>query len=410
MPFNSFERFIAFRYLKPLRSGGLLSIISWFSFIGICIGVATLIIVMSVMNGFRYELESRIIGFNGHIYIQKFEEYFTYDFEDLEDIDKIKFVDPNITIQSLISTDFTTKGILVKSLIPKNIEYYELIDKELFINDKINDNEIILGSTLAENIGAKIGSQIKLFSSNTISSPFGLLPKSIILNVKGVFNSGMSEYDSNFAYITLKSAQKISGLDDQVSVIEIHLDDLKYTDITKEKIEDTFLDANIIVRDWKEINESFWTVLSTERTIMRLILSLIVIIAAFNVVISLFILVKNKSKEIALLKTIGVNSNSILRIFLIVGSTIGIAGTIIGAILGSLITINLENIRGILNKIFNLNLFPSEFYYIDQLPTSIQFNEIFFIIFFSIFISILATIYPAYSASKLEIKRILNNA
>ena len=409
MPFNSFERFIAFRYLKPLRSGGLLSIISWFSFIGICIGVATLIIVMSVMNGFRYELESRIIGFNGHIYIQKFEEYFVYDFEDLEDIDKIKFVDPNITIQSLISTDFTSKGILVKSLIPKNIEFYELIDKELFINDTIDDNEIILGSTLAENIGAEIGSQIKLFSSNTISSPFGLLPKSISLNVKGVFNSGMSEYDSSFAYITLKSAQKISGLDDQISIIEIHLDDLKYTDVTKEKIEESFFDENIIVRDWKEINESFWTVLSTERTIMRLILSLIVIVAAFNVVISLFILVKNKSKEIALLKTIGVNSNSILRIFLIVGSIIGIGGTTIGAILGSIITINLENIRGLLNKIFNLNLFPSEFYYIDQLPTSIHFNEIFFIILFSIFISILATIYPAYSASKLEIKRILND-
>jgi len=252
VPFNSFERFIAFRYLKPLRSGGLLSIISWFSFIGICIGVATLIIVMSVMNGFRYELESRIIGFNGHIYIQKFEEFFTYDFEDLEDIDKIKFVDPNITIQSLISTDFTTKGILVKSLIPKNIEYYELIDKDLFKNDTINDNEIILGSALAENIGAEIGSQIKLFSSSTISSPFGLLPKSISLNVKGVFNSGMSEYDSSFAYITLKSAQKISGLDDQVSIIEIHLDDLKYTDITKEKIEDVFLDENIIVRDGKK--------------------------------------------------------------------------------------------------------------------------------------------------------------
>ena len=410
MPFNLFERFIAFRYLKPLRSGGLLSIISWFSFIGICIGVATLIIVMSVMNGFRYELESRIIGFNGHIFIQKFEEYFEYDFENIEEIEEIKFVDPNITIQSLIATDFATKGILVKSLVPKNIKYYSFISNDIFIEDELADNHIILGSNLAKNIGAELGENVKLFSSNTLSSPFGQLPRSMNLEVKGIFNSGMSEYDTSFAFISLKNAQRILALDNEISVIEIHLNDLKFTESIKKKIEEKFEDQDLIVRDWKEINKSFWVVLSTERTVMFLILSLIVIVAAFNVITSLFILVKNKSKEIALLKTIGTDNNSILRIFLLVGSTIGVGGTIIGAILGSIITINLENIRLTLNSLFNLNLFPSEFYYIDQIPTSIDFNEVFFIVLFSIFISILATIYPAYSASKLEIKRILNNA
>ncbi len=410
MPFNLFERFIAFRYLKPLRSGGLLSIISWFSFIGICIGVATLIIVMSVMNGFRYELESRIIGFNGHIFIQKFEEYFEYDFENIEEIEEIKFVDPNITIQSLIATDFATKGILVKSLVPKNIKYYSFISNDIFIEDELADNHIILGSNLAKNIGAELGENVKLFSSNTLSSPFGQLPRSMNLEVKGIFNSGMSEYDTSFAFISLKNAQRILALDNEISVIEIHLNDLKFTESIKKKIEERFEDQDLIVRDWKEINKSFWVVLSTERTVMFLILSLIVIVAAFNVITSLFILVKNKSKEIALLKTIGTDNNSILRIFLLVGSTIGVGGTIIGAILGSIITINLENIRLTLNSLFNLNLFPSEFYYIDQIPTSIDFNEVFFIVLFSIFISILATIYPAYSASKLEIKRILNNA
>ena len=410
MPFNFFERFIAFRYLKPLRSGGLLSIISWFSFIGICIGVATLIIVMSVMNGFRYELESRIIGFNGHIFIQKFEDFFVYDFNDLEDIEEIEFVDPNITIQSLISTNYATRGILVKSIIPKNIQHYSFFDEDLFKDNSLDDNDIILGSSLAENIRAKVGSQIKLFSSNTISSPFGQLPRSISLKVKGVFNSGMSEYDTSFAFISLKNAQKISGIGDEISIIEIHLTDLDYTDIAKEKIENKFLNKDLIIRDWKEINKSFWVVLSTERTVMFLILSLIIIVAAFNVITSLFILVKNKSKEIALLKTIGADSSNILRIFLLVGSTIGVGGTIIGAILGSIITVNLENIRRVLNSLFNLNLFPSEFYYIDQIPTSIDLNEVLIIVLFSVFISILATIYPAYSASKLEIKRILNNA
>ena len=410
MAFNLFERFIAFRYLKPLRSGGLLSIISWFSFIGICIGVATLIIVMSVMNGFRYELESRIIGFNGHIFIQKFEEYFEYDFENLEELEEIKFVDPNIMIQSLITTDFATKGILVKSIVPKNIKYYSFISKDMFIESELDDNDIILGSSLAESIGAEVGTNIKLFSSNTISSPFGQLPRSMNLEVKGTFNSGMSEYDTSFAFISLKNAQRISALDDEISIIEIHLTDLNSTESVKKKIEDKFADKDLIVRDWKEINKSFWIVLSTERTVMFLILSLIIIVAAFNVITSLFILVKNKSKEIALLKTIGADNSSILRIFLLVGSVIGIGGTIIGAILGSIITMSLENIRLTLNSLFNLNLFPSEFYYIDQIPTSIDFNEVLFIILFSIFISILATIYPAYSASKLEIKRILNNA
>ena len=410
MAFNLFERFIALRYLKPLRSGGLLSIISWFSFIGICIGVATLIIVMSVMNGFRYELESRIIGFNGHIFIQKFEEYFEYDFENLEELEEIKFVDPNIMIQSLITTDFATKGILVKSIVPKNIKHYSFISKDMFIESELDDNDIILGSSLAESIGAEVGTNIKLFSSNTISSPFGQLPRSMNLEVKGTFNSGMSEYDTSFAFISLKNAQRISALDDEISIIEIHLTDLNSTESVKKKIEDKFADKDLIVRDWKEINKSFWIVLSTERTVMFLILSLIIIVAAFNVITSLFILVKNKSKEIALLKTIGADNSSILRIFLLVGSVIGIGGTIIGAILGSIITMSLENIRLTLNSLFNLNLFPSEFYYIDQIPTSIDFNEVLFIILFSIFISILATIYPAYSASKLEIKRILNNA
>ena len=410
MPFNLFERFIAFRYLKPLRSGGLLSIISWFSFIGICIGVATLIIVMSVMNGFRYELESRIIGFNGHIFIQKFEESFEYDFENLEELEEIKFVDPNITIQSLITTDFATKGILVKSIVPKNIKHYSFISKDMFIENELDDDHIILGSSLARNIGAEVGTNIKLFSSNTISSPFGQIPRSMNLEVIGIFNSGMSEYDTSFAFISLKNAQQISALDNEISIIEVHLSDLKSTESVKKKIEEKFADKDLIVRDWKEINKSFWVVLSTERTVMFLILSLIIIVAAFNVITSLFILVKNKSKEIALLKTIGTDSNSILRIFLLVGSVIGVSGTIIGAILGSIITMNLENIRLTLNSLFNLNLFPSEFYYIDQIPTSIDFNEVLFIVLFSIFISVLATIYPAYSASKLVIKRILNNA
>ena len=406
MPFNTFERFIAFRYLRPLRFGSLLSIISWFSFTGICIGVATLIIVMSVMNGFRIELEKRILGFNGHIYIQSYEEYFEYDFIKELKIEGIKFIDPNISIQSLLKFNNSTKGVVIKSYIEENYRNYNFIKEK---KDNLNtENSIVLGEDLANSLGIKIGDEVKIISSETVSSPFGQLPKSVILKVLNFFDSGMSEYDSNFAFMSLENAQKIIGINDKVSTIEIHINNLEQTDLIRKFYENN-ISNDFVVRDWREINQTFWEVLETERTVMFLILSLIIIVAAFNVITSLFILVKNKNKEIAILKTVGLNDNSILRIFLLVGSLIGISGTIIGSTIGILITIYLENIRLALNYLFNINLFPSDFYYLDQIPTSVDISQLTFIIIFSVIVSILATIYPAVKASKLEIKNILSN-
>ena len=406
MPFNTFERFIAFRYLRPLRFGSLLSIISWFSFTGICIGVATLIIVMSVMNGFRIELEKRILGFNGHIYIQSYEEYFEYDFIKELKIEGIKFVDPNISIQSLLKFNNSTKGVVIKSYIEENYRNYNFI-KEKKDNLK-TENSIVLGEDLANSLGIKIGDEVKIISSETVSSPFGQLPKSVILKVLNFFDSGMSEYDSNFAFMSLENAQKIIGINDKVSTIEIHINNLEKTDLIRKFYENN-ISNDFVLRDWRDINQTFWEVLETERTVMFLILSLIIIVAAFNVITSLFILVKNKNKEIAILKTVGLNDNSILRIFLLVGSLIGISGTIIGSTIGILITIYLEYIRLALNYLFNINLFPSDFYYLDQIPTSVDISQLTFIIIFSVIVSILATIYPAVKASKLEIKNILSN-
>ncbi len=406
MPFNTFERFIAFRYLRPLRFGSLLSIISWFSFTGICIGVATLIIVMSVMNGFRIELEKRILGFNGHIYIQSYEEYFEYDFIKELKIEGIKFIDPNISIQSLLKFNNSTKGVVIKSYIEENYRNYNFIKEK---KDNLNtENSIVLGEDLANSLGIKIGDEVKIISSETVSSPFGQLPKSVILKVLNFFDSGMSEYDSNFAFMSLENAQKIIGINDKVSTIEIHINNLEQTDLIRKFYENN-ISNDFVVRDWREINQTFWEVLETERTVMFLILSLIIIVAAFNVITSLFILVKNKNKEIAILKTVGLNDNSILRIFLLVGSLIGISGTIIGSTIGILITIYLEYIRLALNYLFNINLFPSDFYYLDQIPTSVDISQLTFIIIFSVIVSILATIYPAVKASKLEIKNILSN-
>jgi lipoprotein-releasing system permease protein len=229
VPFNNFERFIAFRYIKPLRSEGLLSIISWFSFFGICIGVATLIITMSVMNGFRYELENRIIGFNGHIYINNYEKYFEDISQDFSSINEIEFIDANITDQVLISANSETRGIILKSFNSENIDHYNFKNK----NDDSNKfmlDEIYLGSKLAERLNVEIGSQIKLYTSSSINSPFGQLPKSRLINVGGYFDTGMSEYDGNYAFLNLEEMQKIYGVNNRISAIEIHLKDSSFTD------------------------------------------------------------------------------------------------------------------------------------------------------------------------------------
>jgi len=409
VPFNYFERFIAFRYLVPLRKGGLLSIISWLSFIGICIGVATLIIVMSVMNGFHEELKKRIIGFNGHIYIKNVDPYFVHD-RNLLGIEEILFVDRNISIQALISSINKNSGIVVKSINYENIKFYEFIDNtNENSNNLLSDNSIILGEELAFSLGVLPGDEIKVMSSSMISTPLGQIPRSHKMTVSATFSSGMSEYDKNFAFTSLTNVQKLLNLDDEISTIEIHLKNINNVEKVKSELIKIYND-DYLIKDWIDLNNSFWEVLATERELMFFVLSLIIVIAAFNIVTSLFILVQNKNKEIAVLKTIGSSDNSILRIFLLVGTLIGLSGTVIGSILGILFTINIDTIRNFLNATFNLNLFPSEFYYLDKMPTSIDATQITIIILFSLIISITATVYPAYKASKTEIRGILNNA
>ncbi len=406
MPFNYFERFIAFRYLVPLRKGGLLSVISWLSFIGICIGVATLIIVMSVMNGFHDELKKRIIGFNGHIYIKNIEPFFENN-KSLSEIKEILFVDRNISIQALISSANKSNGIVIKSINDENIKFYEFVDN-LNNDNLLTANSIILGEELAFSLGVLPGDEIKVTSSSMISTPLGQIPRSHKMAVSATFSSGMSEYDKNFAFTSLANVQKLLSLNDEISTIEIHLKDINDVEKVKSDLLKIYND-DYLVKDWIDLNSSFWEVLATERELMFFVLSLIIIIAAFNIVTSLFILVQNKNREIAVLKTIGSSDSSILRIFLLVGTFIGFSGTIIGSILGILFTINIDTIRNLLNSTFNLNLFPSEFYYLDKMPTSIDLTQIILIILFSLIISIIATVYPAYKASKTEIRGILNN-
>jgi lipoprotein-releasing system permease protein len=395
-----------------MRSDGLLSIISWFSFIGITIGVATLIIVMSVMNGFKIELQERIIGFNGHIYINKYGESISDYKLDIDQYKNIEFIDPNITFQSLMIAGSTNTGVLVKAISPSILGNYKIINENINTvrNNPLDCDCILIGDTLATKLGLEIGSLVTLYSTQTISTPFGSLPKTKDLIISGIFHSGMSEYDSNFTLISLKNGQSLTNNGDKVTTIEIHLSNPNNIDETKVRLSQQFSSTNYLVRDWKEVNSTFFEALKVERIVMFIILSLIILIAAFNVVTSLFILVKNKTKEIAIMRTIGLSRMGIMRIFLLVGSIVGISGTIIGTLVGYIITINLENIRSVLNNQFGLNLFPPQLYYIDKIPTDIQSSQVLYIVCFSILISILATIYPSYAASRLEIKGILKNA
>jgi lipoprotein-releasing system permease protein len=263
---------------------------------------------------------------------------------------------------------------------------------------------------MATKLGLSIGSNVKLYSTQTISTPFGSLPKSKEFEISGTFHSGMSEYDNNFTLISLKNGQQLTGYVDEVSIIEIHLVDPNNIKNTKLQLIKDYPLGEYVIRDWQEVNSTYFEALKVERTVMFIILSLIILIAAFNVVTSLFILVKNKTKEIAIMRTIGLSRSGIMRIFILIGSIVGISGTLVGTLCGYIITINLENIRSLLNNQFGLNLFPPQLYYIDQIPTNIQSTQILYIVFFSIIISILATIYPSYAASRLEIKGILKNA
>ena len=288
--------------------------------------------------------------------------------------------------------------------------FYNFKQETAVSNEEELTGLIFLGSSLAERLNAELGSEIKVYTSSSINSPFGQLPRSRLMYVGGYFHTGMSEYDNNFTLISLENGQSLTNSLDQVSIIEIHLKNPNKINDTKLSLTKYYPTKEYLIRDWKEVNRTFFEALKVERTVMFIILSLIILIAAFNVITSLFILVKNKTKEIAILRTIGLSRHGIMRIFLLIGSIVGISGTAIGAILGCVITINLENIRYLLNNQFGLNLFPSQLYYIDQIPTNIQSTQIIYIIIFSISVSILATIYPSYAASRLEIKGILKNA
>ncbi len=411
-----FEFLVAFRYLKSKRREKFISITAIFSFIGIMLGVATLIVVMSVMNGFREEFVSKIIGLNSHITIFP-EDYSRSQYVDIIDsiksVDNVNFINPIVEKQVMfIGNDNTSLGGLVRGINIEDLKnkkdiYNSIEEKEL--KDFNNSSLIIIGNQLALTLKLNIGDTVKVIAPEFNNTIIGSVPRIKTYTVGAIFSSGMYEYDSMIAFIPLYFAQKQFNLNNSITGIEIFL---KNPNIAQQSLSQisNILDKNDIsfsIIDWKGANSSLISALNIERNVMFLILTLIIIIAAFNIISSLIMLVMDKNKQIAVLKTIGASSNSIMSIFIICGTFIGIIGTTLGAIIGVLFANNIENIRIFLEKTFNLDLFNPTIYFLSQLPSKVYLSNVILIISLSVILSFLATIYPAYKASKTDPVEIL---
>ena len=402
--FTSAEKLIALRNLKPKRKEGFLKVISIFSFVGIMLGVAILIIVMSVMNGFRTELTNKILGFNPHVIIKPYNN---------SKIDS-KFKDqlnknlPNIQVLEsysgegvVINNDYA-KGIMIKGLDPKN-EKNSIFLKKILIEgnvSKIKKGKIIVGKELAIELNLAVGDKINLLSSAYISTPFGGLPKQESYSVEGIFSSGFYEFDKNVVFLNLEEALFFFGKTKDDTNLEVYLQNpLKANDV-KDKIE--LINNNFYVYSWIDINKSFFSALKVERNVMFVILTLIIIVAAFNIISGLTILIKNKTKEIAILKTLGLSNRSIIKSFFLTGFTIGLMASIFGIIIGVLFSENIESIRIFLSYIFNVEIFPSDVYFLDEMPSEINPFSVMIIFIFSLLTTSLASLIPAIAISKMN--------
>ena len=406
--FTKVERLISFRNLRPKKKEGFLKIISIFSFLGIMLGVAILIIVMSVMNGFKNELTKKILGLNPHIVVQPNG----FDIDD-KFIYKIKEKFSDITIsktysgEGIVIINNKAKGIIFKGVSNKEKKIEEFLKNNLVSGDIKNfeKNKIFIGSELAFNLNLNIGDKVNLMSSAFISTPLGSLPKQDNFIIAGIFSTGFIEFDQNIIFLTTEDALSIFDKEFKDQNLEIFVKDPLNANKYKKEIEK--LNQNYFIYTWSDLNKSFFSALKVERNVMFIILTLIIIVAAFNIISGLTILIKNKTKEIAILKTLGLNNSSIKKSFFLTGFTIGFFATISGIILGVFFSSNIEKIRIFFSTIFNLEIFPSDIYFLEKLPSEINLYSIFVIFILSLLVSAIASYIPAIHISKMKTFRAL---
>ena len=399
---STLEKEITFRFLKARKKDGFLNVISIFSFIGISLGVAVLIIVMSVMNGFRTELINKIVGFNAHIIVKSYDQSIDskkIENRNLELISK-KLVFSNSS-EAIIIREDNSKGVLLRGYKENDFSKLDLVNNEEFIgNEKLEKNFISIGKELSFNLNLDIGDSVSLMSSSGIETIIGNIPKQKTFIISSIYESGLVEFDNNVIFVNLEILEEFSNLDEKDRNLEIYLKDPKKIENQKKIIQNIFL--NNFVYSWADMNKSLFSALKVERNVMFIILSLIIIVAAFNIISGLTILVKNKTKDIAILKSIGVLNNSIIKIFFLVGILIGISATLFGVFLGVMFSIYVENIREFISTTFDLTLFPEEIYFLSTMPSEINISSIFLICICSILITIFVSIFPAMNAAKLD--------
>ncbi len=399
---SQLEKEIALRYLKTRKKEGFLNIISIFSFIGISLGVAVLIIVMSVMNGFRSELVEKIVGFNPHVIVKPYEiplDKAKFKSKKLKKISNKIFLS-NSSEAVIINKDYT-KGILLRGYSKKSFSKLEIVKNDNFIGNKdINTKHISIGKELSLNLDLKIGDKILIMSPSGIKTIVGNLPKQESYIIDSIFDSGLVDYDQNVAFVNIVDLENLFDLDSNSRFLEIYLKNPQNVGISKKIIEKIF--TNEFIYTWADMNSSLFSALKVERNVMFIILSLIIIVAAFNIISGLTILVKNKTRDIAILKSIGVENKSIMKIFFMIGFIIGSVATMFGIFLGVIFSLYIENVREIISKLFNISLFPEEIYFLSKMPSEINFYSILLIGFCSIVATTAVSIYPAIKASNLD--------
>lgn len=406
-PFGALEWMIALRYLRSRRREAFISIISTLSLIGIALGVATLIIVMAVMNGFRAELFNKILGVSGHILVQPIDGAFT-DHREVADriaaVDGVVMAIPFVEGQALISGVTGSSGVLVRGITRDDFEQLSFVSDNILVGDPTLFGEqkgVIVGSRLARSLGVTVGDTVKLISPDGAVTPFGVTPRIDDYPILALFEIGMSEYDSTFMYMPLERAQLYFNMPETVTAVEVFAEDPDAMDTLRPKVIQAAERPAYII-DWRQRNQTFFSALVVERNVMFVILTLIIVVAVLNVISGMTMLVKEKTRDIAILRTIGATRGTVLRVFLIVGLSIGVVGTLIGFVLGTLVALNIEAIRQFISTLLQTELFSPELYFLSRMPADMDSVETAIVVAMALVLSLLATIYPAWKAAKTD--------
>ena len=404
--FSPFEMLMAGRYLRARKAEGFVSVIAAFSFLGIMLGVATLIIVMSVMNGFRQELITRILGLNGHINVYA-ESGPLYDYEQLRyrvaEVPGVTGVAPVIEAQVLMTLNGYSSGALVRGMTQDDFAKKPILSDSIIQGDIANfeSNNVAIGRIMAEKLHLNIGDSFTIVSPKGKSSPFGTIPRSRSVTVALIFDVGMYEYDSSFIFMPLEAAQLFFQLETAVTSLEVITNSPENLGRIRAGIAPV-VQGRAGVHEWRDSNTSFFNALQVERNVMVLILTLIIIVAAFNIISSMIMLVKDKGRDIAVLRTMGATRLSMMKIFVLTGATIGLLGTFVGAVLGIAFALNIEAIRQALQALTGTELFSEEIYFLSKLPADVNWHEVATVVTISVVLSVAATLYPAWRAARLD--------